>query len=250
MTDSPPERRTTILLATAALAIAVVVFIVLIWFLPWWLTILLALVIGGGVVAWVHRSADNIVLRKVGATAAVPGAHERLENLADGLCVANGFHRPSLYVIDDGALNALAVGRTPQTAAVAVTTGLIDTLTTIELEGVLAHELSKIRSKDTLLATNVAVFVGLPLGAFGGLASKLGQQFLGAQRSVRADMAGVQMTRYPPGLQAALAKMHQDGRQLKTSPVATRHLWINMPDGSLVPAEFALEDRIALLQEL
>ena len=91
--------------------------------------------VGSGVAYW---KSDAIALSMSHARPADPTTHARLHNLVEGLCIAAGLPKPRIYVIDDDAPNAFATGRDPRHAAVAVTTGLMDKLTRIELEGVLA----------------------------------------------------------------------------------------------------------------
>ena len=76
------------------------------------------------------------------AQPADPEQYQRLHNLVEGLCIAGGLPKPGVYVIDDPAPNAFATGRNPKHAAIAVTTGLLEKMNRVELEGVLAHELS------------------------------------------------------------------------------------------------------------
>ena len=71
-------------------------------------------------------------------------------NLVEGLCIASGLPKPRLYIIDDPAPNAFATGRNPKHAAIAVTTGLLEKMNRVELEGVLAHELSHVKNYDVL----------------------------------------------------------------------------------------------------
>lgn len=244
------SRSSTLLLAGAGFVVGLIFLIITVWFLPWWLSLILAIVIGALVALWIHNAADALILKRVGGRPLPVEQAPVLHNLVDGLSVSHGFSSPDLSVIDDNALNAMVVGRTPEQAHIVVTRGLIDNLSTIELEGVMAHLLSRVATGDTYLATRVAVVIGMLLAPFTGLARSLGGRFLGSQRSVLADLEGVKLTRYPPGLGNALAKMERDGRVVKHDPLAVRHLWINMPPESLAPAEFALTDRIALLHEL
>src|SRR5687768_18491578 len=95
------------------------------------------------------------------ARPASPTTYARLHNLVEGLCIAAGLPKPRIYVIEDDAPNAFATGRDPRHAAVAVTTGLMDKLTRIELEGVLAHELSHIKNYDILVSTLAVTLVGV-----------------------------------------------------------------------------------------
>ena len=89
-----------------------------------------------------------------------PVEYARLHNIVEGLCIAAGLPKPRVYVIDDDAPNAFATGRDPKHAAIAVTTGLLDKMNRIELEGVIAHELSHIKNYDILVSTIAVTLVG------------------------------------------------------------------------------------------
>ena len=67
---------------------------------------------------------------------------------------------PRIYVVEDQAPNAFATGRNPKHAAIAVTTGLLEKMNRVELEGVLAHELSHIKNYDILVSTLAVTMVG------------------------------------------------------------------------------------------
>ena len=86
--------------------------------------------------------------------------YPRLHNIVEGLCIAGGLPKPRLYIVDDDAPNAFATGRDPKHAAVAVTTGLLEKMNRIELEGVLAHELSHVKNYDILVSTLAVTMVG------------------------------------------------------------------------------------------
>src|SRR5437870_11160401 len=90
-----------------------------------------------------------------------PEQYARLHNVLEGLCIAAGLPKPRVYVIDDPAPNAFATGRDPKHAAVAVTTGLLEKMNRIELEGVLAHELSHVKNYDILVSTLAVTLVGV-----------------------------------------------------------------------------------------
>ncbi|MEA2718083.1 MAG: heat shock protein HtpX, partial [Actinomycetota bacterium] len=115
--------------------------------------LLVALVVVGigSAVAW--WKSDAVALAMSHARLTTAEDEPRLHNLVEGLCIAAGLPKPRVYLIDDAAPNAFATGRNPQHAAIAVTTGLMDKLTRIELEGVLAHELSHIKNYDILVST-------------------------------------------------------------------------------------------------
>ena len=90
-----------------------------------------------GITAFVsYWKSDAIALRMSRAVPADPVAYKRLHNLVEGLCIAGGLPKPRVYVINDPAPNAFATGRNPKNAAVAVTTGLLEKMNRVELEGV------------------------------------------------------------------------------------------------------------------
>ncbi len=175
-----------------------------------------------------YAAAAGLVLRAVHARPADPVQYQRVHNLVEGLCIAEGLSKPSLYVIDDPAPNALSVGRGPRTAAVAVTTGLVDALNRVELEGVLAHELSHVKNDD-IVAGTVAVTTLGALSFLGPLAASLMQFAVGSRREVRADADGVLVTRYPPGLCAALKKIQADPAVVRHRRRTMAQLWFASP---------------------
>jgi len=199
------------------------------------------------IVAYLY--AGRVVLGLSHARPASPDDEPRYHNLVEGLCVSAGLPKPELYVIDDEAPNSFATGRNPAHAAIVVTTGLLQALSRMELEGVLAHELSHIRSNDTLVTSLGTALVGLPLMPTGPLAAHLLGSLVGRGRARDADIGGVRLTRYPPGLAAALEKLRLAGAASIPASRATAHLWISSPldtdDGTT-----RLEARIAALRDM
>lgn len=189
---------------------------------------------------------QRAVGRIVAGIGAVPlGDAPRLENLVEGLCVANGIVRPRLVVVEAPAHNACAVGLNPRHSTLIVTRGLLDHLTRIELEGVVARELALVKSGHAALATVVAVIASF--------SPALAQRLLPERADVVADMAAVGLTRYPPGLLDALDKIRRDPG-LDQVPRWTRHLWIEDPEGPASgrsgPFHSSIDERIATLREL
>jgi heat shock protein HtpX len=196
-----------------------------------------------------YLNAFRVVLRVSHAQPVSAEEEPRYHNLVEGLCVSAGLPKPDLYVIEDDAPNSFATGRNPAHAAIVVTTGLLQKLSRMELEGVIAHELSHIRSNDILVTGLGAALVGLPLMPAGPLAGRLLGVFVGRGRERDADIGGVRLTRYPPGLAAALEKVRRDGSGDLPASRATAHLWISSPldaeDGA-----GRLEQRIAALRDM
>lgn len=225
-----------------------------------------ALVISGAIAFGSYWKADAIALRVSRAEPADPQQYQRLHNLVEGLCIAGGLPKPGVYIVDDPAPNAFATGRNPDHAAIAVTTGLLDMLNRVELEGVVAHELSHIRNYDILVSTlavtmvgavalmsdlairmmwwnggrvsrrgdhqdssNPLAFVGFALLIVAPLLAKAMQATISRSRETLADVSACQLTRYPPGLISALEKLQEDTTVTHSASTATAHLWIEQP---------------------
>jgi heat shock protein HtpX len=215
------------------------------------------LVFGVALALGSYYRSDRIVLARSSALVADTADYPRYHNLVEGLCVAAGLPKPDLYVIDDSALNGLAIGRDPKHASLAVTTGLLDELNRIELEGVLACELSHVKQYDTLPWT-VAV---LPSMLFGPLGRYLMSGSASPERDLLADASGVQLTRFPPGLCSALKKLQGDRAVVRHASRATAPMWLasplvreSGPAGSrrdrASDTHPPLEERIRLLEEM
>ncbi|WP_307781143.1 M48 family metallopeptidase [Rhabdothermincola sediminis] len=262
-----------------------------------WAGIAIALGVAIAMAVGSYWNSDKVALAVTRARPADPETYARLHNLVEGLCIATGLPKPRLYVIDDPAPNAFATGRDPKHAAIAVTSGLLEKMNRIELEGVLAHELSHIKNYDILVSTLAVIMVGAialisDLGirffVFGGrrndhqgsagglialislvfialapLAATLMQFAVSRRRESLADMSAVEITRYPPGLIAALEKLRDDHTVVRENNRATAHLWIEEPmpqyEGEnrrkhrwshLFDTHPPIEERIAALREL
>ncbi len=196
--------------------------------------------------------ASSKALASVTATPLAPGARPRLENVLEGLCMTGGVSDPAVHLVETPAMNAMVVADAER-ADLVLTTGLVDGLGRLELEGVVANLLGRVRDGSARYGTTV---VGL-LGSSGAASRRLAAG-LGEQRSVHSDLAAVDMTRYPPGLISALARMSDAGTVVAGASPSTAHLWIApVVDGAgLVAPEVAetavqpLALRIAVLEEL
>jgi heat shock protein HtpX len=155
--------RTVLLMTVFALLVLIVGYVAgRMTGIGWW-----GLAIAGAIaiaMSWgSYWYSDRIVLAMSGARPAdtAKGARDAyILNTVEGLAIASGMPAPQAYVIDDPAPNAFATGRDPLHGALAVTTGLLDKLDRVELEGVLAHELSHIANRDTLVTTLAVVLAG------------------------------------------------------------------------------------------
>lgn len=228
---------------------------------------------------------DKIVLAMSGAKEVLHDENPELYHLVENLCITAGLPVPKIYIIEDSAPNAFATGRDPQHGVICVTTGILDKLEKIELEGVLAHELSHIGNRDILLSTVVVILVGLVAlmadwfrhwSIFGGgddndnrnplfmivgillsllapLAAMMIQFAISRKREFLADASGALLTRYPEGLARALEKISADKEPLEAANRATAHLYISNPfKGNKISKLFSthppMEERIAALR--
>ncbi len=206
-----------------------------------------------------YYKSDSIALKISGAREVGEGEYLKYRHTVEGLAIAAGLPPPRIYIIDSPAPNAFATGRNPEHAAIAITTGLLEILNDQELEGVVAHEMSHIKDYDILIMCLTAVLVGtvilladIMLRAFwfgdddsggGGwimliaivlailspIIAQLIKLSIGRKREFLADANGALLTRYPPGLAGALAKLQQDPRQFKRANKATAHMFIVQP---------------------
>lgn len=260
------KRRSVLLVVGFVLVVAVVGAAFALVFGGGPIAIVIAVIIAGVIAFASYWKADAIALAVSRARPADPQEHTRLHNIVEGLCIASGLPKPGVYIVDDPAPNAFATGRNPKHASIAVTTGLLEKLNRVELEGVVAHELSHIRNYDILISTLAVTMVGAvalvsdvairtmwwnggrvrrsgdhndrnnPLAAIGfvllilaPLLAKVMQSAISRQRETLADVSACQMTRYPPGLISALEKLQEDTTVTHSASTATAHLWIEQP---------------------
>lgn len=110
-------------------------------------------------IAWASHAA--IIRMATGARPLERKENKRVYNLVENLCMQQGMAMPAVYVIDDDSLNAFAGGINAKTFSVTLSKGMIEKLNDDELEGVIAHELTHIRNRDTRLLIISIIFVGI-----------------------------------------------------------------------------------------
>ncbi|MBU5557699.1 MAG: zinc metalloprotease HtpX [Candidatus Aenigmatarchaeota archaeon] len=220
---------------------------------------------------------DKVVLSMYRAS---PSSDRKLNAAVEKVAKAAGVPKPAVYVIPTEVPNAFATGRSPRHAAVAVTQGLMHSLDSEELEGVIAHELAHIKNRDTLIGTLAATIAGaiswiaqiawfssignrnrggavlLPLVIFAPIAAALVQMAISRGREYMADRTGALFTKNPLSLASALEKIATlaAAHPLRGN-VATAHLWIVNPfSGSTLLNLFnthpPVKERIQRLKEL
>ena len=206
---------------------------------------------------------DSIVLRAYSAQEVTAEQAPELYRLVANLAANAGLPMPKVCIIDSDVPNAFATGRNPSHAAVAVTTGIMRVLQYDELGGVLAHELSHIKHRDTLISTIAASIAGVISmianiaqwaaifgmgrsddddngGLVGSLftiivapiAAMLIQMAISRSREYEADKSGGQICGNPLALASALEKIEyyaQHARPMEQATPATSHLFIVNP---------------------
>src|SRR6185436_17712628 len=234
-----------------------------------------------------YRNGDKMGLSMHGAAQVTPQEAPELYAVVEDLARRAAVPAPKVYLISNPQPNAFATGRDPAHAAVAVTTGLLQHLSRDELAGVIAHELSHVRNRDTLIMTITATLAGAismlanfafffggrdrdnrnPLGAVGAilimivapLAATLVQLAISRTREFEADREGATISGRPLWLASALNRIsanvqHIDNIDAERHP-ATAHLFIINPLhggglGSLFATHPSTEQRVARLKEM
>ena len=236
--------------------------------------LIVALIIAAFMAVGSYRYGDRIVLASARAKEVTKEQEPRLHNIVEGLSIAAGLPKPRVYIIPEQAPNAFATGRNPEHSSIAVTQGLLDSMNRVELEGVMAHELSHVKDRDILVGTIAATFagavvliaefmlrwffwgggvrrrggsreggsgflilavVGILLAILAPIFAQLMQLAISRRREYLADAQGAMLTRYPPGLASALKKIAATAIPMRAANNATAHLWLSQP--SRTPGE-------------
>ncbi|MDD5094042.1 MAG: M48 family metallopeptidase [Dehalococcoidia bacterium] len=232
--------------------------------------LVMALFIWGIMTAVAYFQGDNIFLAMSKAKKIERDDHPRLYNIVEEMKIASGLeYMPSVYIIDDPAMNAFATGRDPSRASIAVTSGLLQKLNRDELQGVVGHEMAHIKNRDVLLMTLCGVLLGAIVmiswymthmlfwssmtggrrnsGGGGGGAqiiflligillmilapifARLIYFAISRKREYLADASSAQYTRYPEGLASALEKLGNSTVQMQSANQALAPMYISNP---------------------
>ena len=237
-----------------------------------------------------YWASDTIVLTMTGAKEIQESDNPKLFALIQEVSIASGLKMPKVAIVEDTAPNAFATGRNPDKALIAFTTGILNVMDREELQGVIAHELSHVKNRDTLVSAVAATTAGAiailsdfltRMMWFGGgrrddrdnnqnplaivfsliililapLAAALLRSAISRKREALADATAVAFTRNPAGLRRALETLAADTTVVQQRSTAVAHIWIESPlDGSSVSKLFSthppIEERIATLRQM
>lgn len=230
-----------------------------------------------GMTGFAWKSGAKQVLSATGAWELITPSTDperQLVNVVEEMAIASGLPRPKVWIVPDDDPNAFATGSDPKTAHVAVTRGLLETLSRDELQGVVAHEMAHVRNLDVRLMTLLAALVGVIAvisditmrgmrfggrGRSGGgkkggggalvlvlivvwlitvllapLISRMLALAVSRKREYLADATGAQFTRNPAALASALEKIEHAAAPTKAIKHGTAHLCISDPLGRRV----------------
>ncbi len=237
-----------------------------------------------------YWASDRIILTMTGAREIQESENPKLFDLVQEVCIASGMPLPKIAVVEDSAPNAFATGRDPEHALIAFTTGILDVMERDELQGVIAHEMSHVANRDTLVSAIAATTAGaiailsdfiMRMMWWGGgrdrdsqsnqnpialiaslivlilspLAAVLIRSAISRKRESLADATAVAFTRNPTGLRKALEVLARDNTVVQQRSHSVAHIWIESPlDGQSVSQLFSthppIQERIAILKAM
>ena len=236
-----------------------------------------------------YYGSDKLVLTMTGAKLIQREDAPELFNLIEEIVIASGLPMPKVAIVEDTAPNAFATGRNPEHALIAFTTRILEVMDRDELQGVIAHELSHVANRDTLVSAVAATTAGAiailsdfmaRMMFFGGgrdrrdgnsnplllvvslfimilapMAAMLLKSAISRKRESLADATAVSFTRNPAGLRKALEVLASDSTVVRQKSNAVAHIWIESPlDSKSLSKLFSthppIEERIATLRAM
>ena len=236
-----------------------------------------------------YYGSDKLVITMTGAKLIQREDAPELFNLIEEVVIASGLPMPKVAIVEDTAPNAFATGRNPEQALIAFTTRILEVMDRDELQGVIAHEMSHVANRDTLVSAVAATTAGaiailsdfmMRMMWFGGgrdrrdgnsnpvmlvvsllvmilapIAAVLLKSAISRKRESLADATAVSFTRNPAGLRKALEVLASDTTVVRQKSNAVAHIWIESPlDGKAVSKLFSthppIEERIATLRAM
>lgn len=289
--QSANQRKTYLLLAGMGVLVWFIVYAALTYFGKS-TTAIVPIAVGIALISvWgSYYTSDSIVLKMTGAHEIQQSDNPNLFNLIHEVTIASGLPMPKVAIVDDSAPNAFATGRNPEHAVIAFTTGILSVMDRDQLQGIVAHEMSHVGNRDTLVSAVTATTAGAiallsdfltRMMWFGGgrrdsrdhnsnplalvvsliviilapIAAVLLKSAVSRRRESLADATAVAFTRNPAGLRSALEVLAADSTVVRQRSTAVAHIWIESPlDAKSVSRLFAthppIEERIAALRAM
>ena len=285
------KRKTYFLLAAMGVLTWLVAYAALTYFGAGTTSFIVPLAVGISLVGvWgSYYGSDKLVLTMTGAHVIQREDNPALFNLIEEVVVASGLPMPKVAIVEDTAPNAFATGRNPEHALIAFTTRILEVMDRDELQGVIAHEMSHVANRDTLVSAVAATTAGAiailsdfltRMMWFGGgrdrregngnplllvislaimilapIAAMLLRSAISRRRESLADATAVSFTRNPAGLRRALETLAADSTVVRQKSNAVAHIWIESPlDSKTVSKMFAthppIEERIETLRAM
>lgn len=289
--QSANKGKTYFLLASMGLLTWLVAYAALTYFGAGTTSFIVPLAVGIALVGvWgSYYGSDKLVITMTGAQVITREDAPELFNLIEEVVIASGLPMPKVAIVEDTAPNAFATGRDPEHALIAFTTRILEVMDRDELQGVIAHEMSHVANRDTLVSAVAATTAGaiailsdfmMRMMWFGGgrdrrdsnsnpimlvvslavmilapIAAMLLKSAISRKRESLADATAVSYTRNPAGLRKALEVLASDTTVVRQKSNAVAHIWIESPlDGKAVSKLFSthppIEERIATLKAM
>lgn len=231
-----------------------------------------------------YKISTTITLRMNGAVSISRKDAPEFYAAAESISIAAGIPMPKLYVINDSSMNAFAAGTDPENSIVCVTTGLLENMNKVELEGVVAHEISHIKNYDIRVSmaaialtavigmlsdfvlrfifwsdddedskNPIVLILGLLFVIISPLLATITRLAISREREFLADATAISLTRYPDGLISALEKL-KNNKPLQRQNSTTANLFISNPMKQgffqrIFSTHPPLDDRIKRLKE-
>ena len=231
-----------------------------------------------------YKISTAITLKMNGAEPISKKDAPEFYSIVESLSITAGLPMPKLYIINDSSMNAFAAGTNPENSVICATTGLLESMDKVEIEGVMAHEISHIKNYDirVLMAAialtavigilsdialrfiflndddedsknPIALVLGLFFVLISPLLATITRLAISRQREFLADATAVSLTRYPDGLISALEKL-KNNKPLERQNSTTASLFISNPMKQgffqrLFSTHPPLDDRINRLKE-
>lgn len=245
-------------MAWAPLAVLAAVLLTLVcWLvgLPFWLGLIVGPFLAAGAIWLLLRNSVPRLLSTLGARPLGDDEYQRYDNVVEGLALSTGLSEPDLYVIDDASLNGAAFDWRNERAIV-LTSGLLDAIGRIELEGVVAGLLVRLKNGDAERATLGASLFGRTIidSPLSGVGAPIARAAFGrlfeADREIAGDQDAVSVTRYPPGLSAALTRIETGPYEPATTSPGLQHLWFAPPRPDAAVPHIPINWRLDVLSEI